>query len=187
MNAPSHEPARVTLSLDEALQRRALARYAPDCRYVLGAELSHPRDGRPASAADPSSWLRIDAECDVAQAHHRGTLRQLDAVTVCLLGQQLLDLVLAAALRHRLLGGPAWTAEDFDRHQPADVLIADYQASFRRPVSTRRFRAWLAISSVQPRLQRNLMLLKTRGGSGQPGAEAFDVQFTVALLDWPAT
>lgn len=185
MTAPSQEPERITLPLDEDLQRSALDIYAPDCRYVLGARLSHPADTRMATTADPSSWLRLDARCSVVRQHHRTANGHLDAATLCVLCEQMLDLTVVAALRHRLLPVPARSSEDFDRHMP-DVLIADYQARFRRPLMTPAFGAWLAITSVEPQLIRDVMLLKVRAACTDTASETCDAQFTVALVDWPA-
>lgn len=191
MTAPTPESAksRVAVPLDVALLDRVLRPYLPHCRYVRAARFEHAGSACTPTAGDPSSWLRLDAQCGIEQSCYIESTGHFNAVELNITYNQMLYLCLAAALRANVLPPPAWSYDEFLRRQLPDVLIADYQARFRRPMRSSRYRGWVEIRSVLARPQRGLLLLKTHSGcaeDGPGGPDACEAQVTIALVSWPA-
>ncbi|HEX5054260.1 MAG TPA: FcoT family thioesterase [Planctomycetota bacterium] len=186
MSASAPQPARLVSQVDEALRQRVLRPYLPHCRYVQKARLSHGSERRLPQSSDPDSWLRLDAECGIDDVCYIEATGHFNAVELNITYNQMLYLCLADSLRRGLLPAPAWSLDDFFRHQLPDVLIAEYSARFRRPMQSHRFRCWMAIESVLLRPHRNMALMKTRCGGSNDGVDACEAQVTIALVDWPS-
>ncbi len=183
MNAPT--PESLAQPMDDALRLRVLAPYKPIARYVHRAVLSHRGNGGTPRAADPATWIRLDAECGFAASCYIESTGHLNAVECNITYNQMLYLGLAETVRQRLLPELRhWSLDDFFRAQLPDVLIADYHARFRRPMKAHRYGGWMAFVDVQARPSRKLLLLQTRAGFHDPDGGECSVDVTIALVNW---
>ena len=184
MTDPASDPA-AKQHLSEGTLKRVLAPYLPDCRYVKSALLV-PNNGQRPKHDAPATWLRLEAECAIESSCYIESTGHFNAVELNITYNQLLYLCLAESLRLGLLPQPAWSFDDFFRHQLPNVLIGDYRSRFRRPMQSRYYTAWLEITAAQARDQRNLMRLKTRCGCTDSDRDACEAEVTIALLGWPS-
>lgn len=184
--APAPEqPTRLAVTLSQELCARVLAPYKPHCRYVHRAELSHARDGRTPQPDDPGSWIRLDAECGITEPCYIEATGHFNAVEYNITYNQMLYLGLAELTRLRLLPELRnWNLDDFFRHQLPDVLIANYNARFRRPMKSQAFRGWVAFCGVTTRPQRNLLMVSTRSGCSTAAGGSCEAEVTIALVNW---
>jgi hypothetical protein len=171
--------------LDDELRQRVLRPYKPHCRYVLEATLSQAGNGMTPRASEPSTWIRIDTQCTIAEPCYIEATGHLNAVEFNITYNQMLYLGLAETVRRRLVPELAhWGLDDFFRAQLPDVLIGDYHARFHRPMLAASFRGWLTIVEVKPRPQRNLLLLRTRAGCTTDAGGECEGEVTIALVNW---
>jgi hypothetical protein len=182
---PAPAPARRRSHLAADVQQRVLAPYKPHCRYVHRAEFSAPVDRRPVRADDPASWLRIDGACGIPEPCYIDATGHFNAVEFNIVYNQLLYLCLAETVRQRLLPALAgWDLDEFFRRQLPDVLIADYHVRFFRPQQSARFDAWMAITEVEPRPHKQMVLLQTRCGASAAAGGRSEGEVTIALVNW---
>lgn len=191
MTAPAptsdSQPDRIVTAIAEDLRERVLRPYLPVSRYVRRARLARPQSpGVPRSNA-PESWLRLDADCAIQAPCYIESTGHFNAVELNITYNQMLYLCLAESMRLGLFGEPAWTLEQFFQAQLPNVLITDYQAKFRRPMTSAKFTSWFMLESVQVNPQRNMATLKTRCAASNGGVDANEAHVTVALVDWPTT
>jgi hypothetical protein len=171
--------------LGEELRQKVLAPYKPDCRYVLAAAMTQAGNGRSPRTADPSSWVRMEAQCSIGDPCYIEPTGHFNAVEFNITYNQMLYLGMAEAVRRRLVPELAhWTLDDFYRAQLPDVLIGDYHARFRRPMRSGRFRGWFTIVEVLARPQRKLLLLHTRAGCTTDAGGECEAEVTIALVNW---
>lgn len=183
MTAPT--PESQAPPMDDALRLRVLAPYKPNARYVHRAALTQRGNGGTPRAADPASWIRLDAECGFAEPCYIESTGHFNAVEFNITYNQMLYLGLAETVRQRLLPELRhWTLDDFFRAQLPDVLIADYHAHFRRPMRSRRYSGWMCFADVQARPSRNMLLLHTRAGCLDGDGGECSVDATIALVNW---
>lgn len=180
------QPNRLISSLSPDLIQRVLQPYLPASRFVQSARLDRPRQQRLPQSDDPDSWLRLDVDCVIDQPCYIEATGHFNAVELNITYNQMIYLCLAEALRLELLPQPAWSFEEFFEHQLPDVLIVDYQARFKRPMQSARYKAWMMIESVQVRPRRKMMLLKTRCAATDDGNDKNEAQVSIALAHWPS-
>lgn len=186
---PHPAAARVEAPLARSLTELVLRPYLPHCRYVHTARLTRPAAPRLPTQGDPASWLRLDAECGIDASCYIESTGHFNAVELNITYNQMLYLCVAAALQQRALPAPAWSFDEFLHHQLPDVLIADYQARFRQPMRSHRYRGWVEVTAAIARPQRNLVLLKTRSGCSdgdRNGPDACEATVTIAMVHWPS-
>jgi hypothetical protein len=186
MTGPAPEASPVRAPIEAPLLQRVLTPYLPHSRYVQRATFAAETPGAEPDPADRATWLRVDADCGIDASCYIESTGHYNAVELNITYNQMLYLGLAEALRRELLPQPGWSFDDFFRHQLPNVLIADYQARFRRPMTSKAYRGWMAITQVQRHAHRNMLLLKTRAGCSNQGDDACEARVTIALLDWPA-
>jgi len=186
--APETTPQRNRLvtSLSTELIERVLLPYLPASRLVQSAQLDRPRQTRMPESNDPDSWLRLDAQCAVTTPCYIEDTGHFNAVELNITYNQMLYLCLAETLRLGLIPKPAWDLEDFFKSQLPNVLIVDYQARFRRPMTSARYQSWLQIESIRVQGQRNRVRLQTRCAASNDGNDANEAQVSILLVDWPS-
>jgi hypothetical protein len=173
------------VQIADDLRERVLAPYKPHCRYVQAAELTHPGDLRAPVDGEPESWIRLDARCGIEHSCYIDDTGHFNAVEFNITYNQMIYLCLAQTVASRLLPGRGgWDAEEFFRRQLLDVLIVDYHARFRRPMHSRSFQGFVAITGVNLRREKQMLLVQTRCGcKGTPDGEATG-EVTLALMNW---
>jgi hypothetical protein len=171
------------IAITDELRRRVLTPYKPHCRYVRTAELSHPEDLRPPAPNDPQSWIRLDADCGIDASCYIDDTGHFNAVEFNITYNQMVYLCLAQTMASRLLPGcGGWDLAEFFRRQLPDVLIVDYRVRFHRPLWSRSFQGFVAITEVHARKER--LLVRTRCGcSGAPDGESSG-EVLLALMNW---
>ena len=183
MSAP--QDGALAHPMDAALQQRVLAPYRDVARYVHRAALSRRTGAGSPRLADPTTWIRLDAECGFTAPCYIDATGHFNAVELNITYNQMLYLALAETVRQRLLPELRhWSLDDFFRAQLPDVLIGDYHAHFRSPMKSARYTGWFCFTDVRPRPARKMLLLQTRAGchDGNGGECSADVR--IALVNW---
>ena len=182
---PDPQPERVVSAIADDLRERVLRPYLPVSRYVRRARLERPMHSALPRSNAPASWLRLDADCTIQAPCYIESTGHFNAVELNITYNQMLYLCLAESMRLGLFGKPAWSLEQFFQAQLPNVLITDYQAKFRRPMTSAKFSSWFMLESVQVNTKRRRAMLKTRCGASNDGTDANEAHVTVALVDWP--
>ena len=178
-------PDRAPSELSEELRQRVLTPYKSHSRYVHRAVLSQCGNGASPHTATPATWIRLDAECGFEEPCYIEATGHFNAVEFNITFNQMLYLAMAEAVRRRLIPELShWSLDDFFRAQLPDVLIADYHARFRRPMTARHYRGWVSFVDVQTRPQRKLLLLQTRAGCSTDAGGECSADATIALVNW---
>jgi hypothetical protein len=171
--------------ISDLLRARVLLPYRPNARYVLRAQLTHGGNGTSPHPDAPASWLRIDGECGFAAPCYIDATGHLNAVEVNITYNQLLYLGLAEAVRQQLLPELRhWSLEDFFRAQLPDVLIASYDAAFRRPMRSENYAGWFQIVGTRCIPSKSLLLLPTRAHFHDAHGGECTVNATIAIVNW---
>jgi hypothetical protein len=134
---------------------------------------------------DPGSWLRMEGDCGFSAPCYIAATGHLNAVEANITYNQLLYLGLAESVRRQLLPELRhWQLDDFFRAQLPDVLIADYHASFRRPMTGEAYRGWIEFVDLKARPQRRMLMLQTRAGFTTAAGGECSLDVRIAVVNW---
>ncbi len=176
------------LNMEESLRRRVLEPYTPQSRYVVRATMTQVGNGGSPREEDPTSWLRLDADCAIGDPVYIEPTGHFNAVEFNITYNQMLYLALAEAVQRRLLPDLAhWTLDDFFRAQLPDVLIADYQAKFHHPIRSGDYAGWFSILESTPIERSNMLLLRTAAGCSTPAGGHCEARCTIAIVNFKSS
>lgn len=153
--------ARVQGAVPAPLLQRVLQPYRKNVHYVLDASFAHPAERCAPRPDDPSTWVEVDGRCSISGSCYIDDTGHFNAVELNITYNQLLYTGLAAIAAHDLLADLPWNLDDFFVHQLPDVLIIDYHARFRRPLTARAFSATFAVTEVIRKPHKDMVLLRT--------------------------
>jgi hypothetical protein len=144
----------VSLDTDNALLDDVLLPYKENCRYLKTALVERDDDERGLSVY---CTFEIPESCYIEDTGH------FNAVEFNICYNQMAYYLIAKAVQESLIEPfTAWSMADYWERQLPDILIADFQSKFRRPIHSGAFAGSLRFGKVlQRKGERPLIIIGT--------------------------
>ncbi|MET8046010.1 FcoT family thioesterase [Streptosporangium sp. NPDC005286] len=128
---------------DPDLMAQVLKPYKENCRYLKAADLFQQVTDTGETRLYILCELGIDESCYIDDTGH------FNAVEYNISFNQMMYYIIAKIIKERASSAfEEWTLEDFWKKQLPDILIVDYHAFFRRPISSSRYFGELEITDI---------------------------------------
>ncbi len=152
----SEPVAARSIDVDTKVVDDILSPYKPHCRYLKSAVVETPAAGAPDA---PVAWAR--GRFEIPESWYIDETGHFNSIEFNLCYNQLVYVLLGQGVRDRLLPELAgWTYEEYRRRQLPDVLIVEFQSSFRKAMDSRAFTGLVTIDRINSRSRMHLV--KTR-------------------------
>ncbi|GAA5086143.1 FcoT family thioesterase [Nocardia iowensis] len=140
-------PYRATT--DVTLLTHALRPYRANCRYLMSCEVTTPDDSEALVVA--AGDFEIPESCYIDDTGHFNSVE----FNICF--NQLSYYMVAKVIQDELLEElNHWSLADYWRTQLTNMLICDFQSSFRQPMSGRNFSGEVRLLKISKRESKRL-------------------------------
>lgn len=146
--------AGTSRTVPQSILDEVLSPYKSHCRYLKSAVVETPATA-PAAGEGPSVWAR--GEFKIPESWYIDDTGHFNSIEFNLCYNQLVYVLIGESARNGLLPSLAMDYAEFRKRQLPDVLIVEFQSTFRKAMDSRSFRGTVAIERLQSRSRMHML------------------------------